>query len=214
MALEIVDIWNQAFRAAGLPLRANEAFEGSEQARTALELYGQCRDALLDAKQWTFSRKVLALALLKGPPPANGYNFAQPWSNIYPQPGFLYEYSYPDDCLTLRAIIQQPGGMPDLDPLPAIWRIDNDPTPVVSGNPLAASGPAQKVILCNITDAIAVYTARITDPALWSDAGFVEALVETLGKKFAVAFGQSPQQVAMTAAEAAKAEAVGVEDRG
>jgi hypothetical protein len=189
MATDVEGIWNQAFRAAGLPLRVNEAFEGSDGARVALELYQQARDELLDLKDWSFNRHTAPLTLLKGPPPAGGYNFAQPWSNVYPAPGFLYEYAYPADAVDLRAIIPQPGPMPDLDPRPAVWRVDNDATPnVAPGPPPVASGPEAKVIYCNVTDAIAIYRSRVTNPAIF-DPGYTAALVALLGKRFAVAFG-------------------------
>lgn len=202
MANSIIDIWNQAFRAAGLPMRVNEAFEGSDAARVALELYSQVRDELLDAKDWSFNRRTEPLVLLKGPPPNGGYNFAQPWSNIYPAPGWLYEYDYPNDAVDLRAIIPMPvGPMPDLDPLPAEWRVDNDPVPIVSGNPPVASGPEAKVIYCNVTNAMAVYRSRVTDPTIF-DPGFVSAVVATLGKRFAVAFGAAVDKQREDAAEA------------
>lgn len=210
---DITDIMNQALRAGGIPKRINDFYEGSEAAKVALELFGQCRDELIDGHDWAFTRRVVPLTLLKGPPPANGYNFAQPWSNIYPQPGFLYEYVYPADCIDLRAIIAPPGPMPDLDPVPANWRIDNDPTPVVSGDPPVATGPQAKVILANTTDAIAVYRGQVTDPTLW-EPSFVEALVASLGKKFAVAFGASADSVKMGEAEAAVAAQSGASERG
>jgi hypothetical protein len=188
VATDVEGIWNQAFRAAGLPLRVNEAFEGSDGSRVALELYQQCRDELLDLKDWSFNRETAPLVLLKGPPPAGGYNFANPWSNLYPAPGFLYEYSYPSNAVDLRAVIPQPGPMPDLDPRPAVWRVDNDPMPNVSGNPPVAVGPEAKVIYCNVTNALAVYRSRVTNPAIF-DPGFTAALVALLGKRFAVAFG-------------------------
>lgn len=191
---DLVDILNQGLRAGGIPKRINDYYEGSEQAKTALELYGQARDELLRDQDWSFSRRVIALTLLKGPPPAGGFNVVTMWSNIYPYPGFLYEYSYPSDALDIRAIIAPPGLMPDLDPLPGNFRVDNDPTPVVSGEPPVASGPAAKVILANVTSALAVYRAQVTDPTQW-EPGFVSALVASLGKKFAVAFGASqPEQ--------------------
>lgn len=186
MANSVEDIWNMAFRAAGLPIRVNEAFEGSDGARVALELYPQARDSLLDLTDWSFNRHTAALTLLKGPPPAGGYNYANPWSNLYPAPDFLYEYAYPLDMVDLRSIIQQPGPMPDLDPRPAVWRVDNDATPnIVDG---VAVGPEAKVIYCNTTNAIAIYRSRVTDPKLF-DPGYTDALVALLGKRFAVAFG-------------------------
>lgn len=213
MATEAADIINQGFRAGGVPLRIGELYEGSEAAKTALEVYGQARDELLRIKDWSFSRRVVSLALLKGPPPAGGYNPLQPWSTIYPEPGFLYEYSYPGDCIDLRAIVAPPGPMPDLDPLPALWRVDNDPTPIVSGSPPAASGPPAKVILCNMTDALAVYRAQITDPTTW-EPGFISALVALLGEKFAVAFGASAGQAKEDGAEAVAKTQINAEVRG
>lgn len=201
MATSVEDIWNQAFRAAGLPLRVNEAFEGSDGARVALELYQQARDELLDLKDWSFNRHTAPLTLLKGPPPDGGYSFAQPWSNIYPAPGWLYEYAYPADMVDLRAIIAPPGPMPDLDPLPALWRVDNDATPNVIGDPPAAVGPEAKVIYCNVTSALAVYRSRVTNPTIF-DPGFTAALVALLGKRFAVAFGAGVDVQREDAAEA------------
>lgn len=188
MASTVEQLVNQGLMAAGLTRRVANIFDGSEEAKVALEEYGQARDELLDLKDWSFSRQVAALTLLKGPPPNGGYSPSQPWSNLYPYPGFLYEYAYPSDCLDLRAIMPYPGPMPDLDPVPQLWRVDNDLLPsIVDG---VATGPAQKVIYANATDAIAVYRARVVNPSQF-DTGFVSALVASLGKKFAVAFGEN-----------------------
>lgn len=199
MADSVETICNEAFRAGGVPLRIESIYEGSDGARVALELYAQARDELLDAKDWSFNRETAPLTLLKGPPPAGGYNFARPWSNVYPAPGWLYEYDYPDRCVDLRAIIPPPSGMPDLDPVPVIWRVDNDPAPnLVDGTP---TGPEAKVIYCNVTDAIAIFRSRVTDPTLY-DPGYTAALVALLGKRFAVAFGASVDVAREDAAEA------------
>jgi hypothetical protein len=199
--IDAVDICNQGLRAGGVPLRMNDFYEGSEVAHTALEIFGQARDELIRLTDWSFSRGLAALTLLKGPPPAGGYNPAQPWSTLYPRPGFLFEYVYPGDCLDLRAIIEPPGFMPDSDPLPAGWRVDDDLAPVVSGNPPTASGPPAKVILCNVAGAIAVYRRQVTNPALW-EPGFIASLVASLGKKFQVAFPTAPEGAKEAAAEA------------
>lgn len=206
MADSIEEIVNQSLRAAGLPFRINDIMEGSDASRVALELYGQARDSLLDAEDWSFNRHTMPLNLLKGPPPNGGYSLAQPWSNIYPAPGWLYEYEYPDTypnaMIDLRAIIFPPiGNMPDLDPLPALWRVDNDSTPNVSGSPPVASGPPAKVIYTNVTNALAVYRSRVTDPSLF-DPGFIDALVATLGKRFASAFAYEVNQQREMAGEA------------
>lgn len=202
MASDITGIINQGLRAGGVPMRVEDYFEGSDAAKVALEILSQARDELLRIKDWSFSRRILSLTLLKGPPPDGGYNVTQQWSNVYPAPGWLYEFSYPGDCLDLRAIISPPFGvMPDLDPVPATFRIDNDLTPVVSGAPPTAAGPPAKVIYCNVTNAIGVYRAQIIDPGEW-EPGFTAALVASLGKKFAVAFGANPDSEKTKGAEA------------
>jgi hypothetical protein len=203
MVDSVEDIVNQAARAAGVPLRVEEIYEGSDLSKVALELYGQCRDSLLDAEDWSFSRHTAPLTLLKGPPPDGGYNLTQPWSNIYPAPEWLFEFAYPQDMIDLRAIMPPPIGiMPDLDPVPVKWRVDNDSTPNVSGNPPVASGPPDKVIYTNVGPAaLAVYRSRVTSPALF-DPGFVDALVALLGKRFASSFGYEANQQREMAGEA------------
>lgn len=211
MTIAIEDVINQGLRAGGVPLRINDVFEGSEAAKIALEIFQQSRDELITADEWSFSRRTVSLTLLKGPPPPGGYTPATPWSTIYPIPPFLFEYGYPSDCLDLRAIVPQPGMMPDLDPVPAVFRVDDDPVPNVSGN--TASGPPQKVILCNLPGAIGVYRAQITDPSSW-DPGFTAALVASLGRKFAKALGTDPQANQQNTAEAMSTAAAATQVRG
>ncbi len=213
--VDIADIWNQALRAGGVQKRIGEPYDGSEAAKIGLELYIQARDELIGAHDWAFSRRAnVPLTLLKGPPPNGGYNPIQPWSAVYPAPGFLFEYSYPADCVDLRAIIAPPvGAMPDGDPLPELWRLDNDPTPTVSGNPPVAAGPPQKVILCNVVNAMAVYRAQVTDPNSW-ETGFTAALVASLGKKFAKAFGTDPNATKEDTIEAVSLAHSGAMERG
>ncbi len=211
MTLAVEDICNIALDEIGYPKHIGDIYEGSPAARVALEFYGQTRDELLRARDWSFSRKVAALTLLKGPPPDGGYNLTQPWSIYYPIPGFLYEYTYPSDCVDLRAIISPPGVMPDLDPVPALWRIDYDATPVISGS--SAIGPAAKVILCNQTFAMAVYRARVTNPALW-EPGFMAALIAALAKKFAKALRSDAAIIKDQEGNAAVVESVAASVRG
>ena len=186
MAYSVEELINQSLRAAGLPLRVNDLYDGSDASKVGLELYNQARDELIDLRDWSFTSRTEALTLLKGPPPPGGYTPLAPWSTLYPIPGFLYEYAYPGDMLDLRGVIPPPGPMPDTDPVPAAWKVANDATPNVSGG--VASGPPARVIYCNVANALAVYRAKVTNPQLF-DTGFTASLVASLGKKFAVAFG-------------------------
>ncbi len=213
MATSVEDIVNQGFRDAGLPLRINDIFEGSEAAKVALELFVQCRDEIQRLADWSFNRRFTALQLLKGPPPVGGYNPLQPWSPIYPSPGYLFEYAYPADCLDLRNIQQYPGLMPDLDPVPQLWLVQNDATPIVTGDPPTAVGPPAKVILCNVNNALAAYRASVTNPDLW-DSGYVAALVASFGAKFSVAWGSAVDEQRQQKTEAEITRQVGADVRG
>lgn len=176
MADTVEQIVNQCLILCGRTKRIADIYEGGDAA-VAIELYGQARDELQRTHDWDFTRRIVALTLLKGPPPAGGYNPLTPWDSTYPPPGYLYEYAYPANCMALLAIIAPPGPMPDLDPLPANWRIDND----------HFLNPNQKVVLCNITNAMAVYRGLVNDPALFTTS-FTQALVARLVDRFSKAF--------------------------
>ena len=188
MTLAIEDVLNQALRDAGAPARINDIYEGTEAAKTALEIYTQARDELIcdPIHDWSFPRRTLALTILKGPPPGGGFNPVQNWNTLYPPPGFLFEYAYPADCLDLRAVVEPPQLMPDLDPIPQLFRVDNDLLPNIGTG--VAVGPPAKVILCNVNQAIGVYVGQVTDPNEWEPL-FLSTLVASIGKKFARAFG-------------------------
>lgn len=192
------DIVNFALRKVGITWDVGHLYDGSAEAQTALAVYAQTRDALLREKWWPFARRGnVALTLLKGPPPAGGYNPLQPWAPTYPPPGYLYEYLYPSDCIKIGAIIPAGGPMFDLDPKPAVFRIDNDNSLVTRAG--TATTP-QKVILTNVPSAMAVYIGQVTDPILW-EPGFTMALIDKLATILAVAL---PHSVELAKAEEAE----------
>ena len=176
MAADVEGLVNQALIELGVTRRVADIYEGSKLSIAALEIYGQTRDLLFRQKDWPFARRTVALTLLKGPPPAGGYNPGQPWSSAYPPAGWLYEYKYPADCIKLGAVIPPPGAMFDLDPVAAQPRVDNDATLV----------PPAKVILSNLAGALAVYTGQITDMTTF-EPGFTQALVAGLKNGLALA---------------------------
>lgn len=174
----VEDLVNMVLVELGYQHRVNDIFEGSKASRVALEIYAQTRDELIDSDDWPFARRTVAMALLKGPPPAGGYNPATPWTTAYPKPGWLYEYLYPADCLEFNAVIAPPQAMFDLDPQPAVWRVDND----------NAYAPAKKVLLSNVKNAMGVYTAQVVDIDTW-EPGFISVLIKKLKAKMAMSLG-------------------------
>jgi hypothetical protein len=171
MAVDIEGIVNQALVEIGYPERIASIHEGSKASVAALEIYGQTRDELIRSQHWPFSVRRLPLgAPIKGPPPPGGYTAVDSWNQTFPPPGWLYEYAYPADVLEITAIVPSPQFWPIRDPKPAVFNI--------------ANGDLAKVVLCNITPAIAVCRARVIDPGSWEPL-FIKTLTEALGKKLA-----------------------------
>jgi hypothetical protein len=179
VVFSVEDIVNMGLRQIGYAQTIADLYEGSTQARAALDIFTQTRDETLRAQDWSFARRTVALAVLKGPPPPGGYNPSQPWTDAYPRPGWLYEYTYPADCLRFRAVVPQPGVMFDMMPQAAVWQEENDNSLTV---------PA-RVILTNLRGALGVYTAQITDTTTWEPL-FITTLADGLAKKLAIALRQ------------------------
>jgi hypothetical protein len=163
-------IVNQALARIGVDNRIGDILEGTETAQVALDLYGQARDALLREAAPGFSERSVALTLLKSAPDG-GYFPPLSWSNVYPPPPWRYEYEYPADCIAIRAIKYPPQFLTNIDPQPSVFRVINDngySTPV-------------KAIVCNVPNAVLVYTAQIVDMTTWEPL-FVDALVAKLAE--------------------------------
>jgi hypothetical protein len=161
----IEDICNQALRRIGYAPPIGQIYEGSRASRVAVEIYGQTRDAVLKMQDWPFARRYTALT-------ANGQQAPQPW---------LYEYSWPSDCLKVRYVAGPIGTFPVLDPRPQQFTDYND----------QRLTPAVKAILSNVSPAVLYYTGQITDISTWEPSA-VEALVEELARRFSVSLNGSP----------------------
>ncbi len=154
--------------------RVGNLFDGSEAASTALDIYGQTRDSMQRDNDYGFCERNLTLTLLKqatagGYFPPNGWN-----GTTNPPPPWFFEYAYPDDCLKIRSIKPVPLFVQNFDPRPIVFTIEND----------RYYTPPRRVILCDVEDAMAVYTGRVTDPTSW-DVSFAEAFCDALGRRLA-----------------------------
>lgn len=170
------DVVNDALVRIGYKMRIGSLYEGSVASKVALDIYSQTRDELLRASDWGFAERDTALSLLLTAPPG-GYVPPQVWApGGFPILPWRYEYAYPADALKVRSIRRSAIFLPDYDPKPNVWRIANDTIASVE----------QRVILCNVASAIAVYTAQITNPLEW-EPDFAEALSASLGRRLAPA---------------------------
>lgn len=204
----VADIINQSLDAAGIDFSIGDPEEGTVPAQKALRAYGQCRDQLLRGANWDFARKTAPLVMLAdatGQTPNVGSLVPVPW---------IYEYAYPNDCMKIRFIpwnplqtapvpysnIQIPnvpltsggGQAPYIGQRirPARFTVAADPNyPAQPGmdyiNTQGISPQGSTVILTNVLNAQAVYTARIIYPSIW-DTLFRAALVSYLASELAI----------------------------
>ncbi len=178
------DAVNAALIRIGYRRQISDLYDGSDAAQLALSQYGQVRDALMRDGDWGFAQRNVPLVLLKQAP-AN-MTYLVPWTNAFPPLPWKFEYEYPADMLRLRAVKPTPIFIPSYDPQPNVWAIDND----------NSFNPPQRVILCNVENAICVYSGRVTDPTTWP-SDFTEALIDALGESLGPALsGMETTQLA------------------
>ena len=168
------DCVNIALRKIGYKLRVGSLFEGSLAAKNALDLYAQTRDQLLRQNDWGFAERNLAMILQKFAP-VGGYIPPVTWNpNTNPPIPWRFQYARPPDCLKIRSVKPTPLFVPNNDPQPHVFGEANDTT---------LTPPAQ-VILCNVANALLVYTGQITDLTAW-EADTVETFIDALAERLA-----------------------------
>lgn len=168
------DLINLALVRIGWKGRIGSIYEGSVASKKALDCYSQTRDELLRSFDWGFAERNIDMTLLKSAP-IGGYIPPSVWNPATnPPPPWLFEYQYMPDCLKVRSVKQQPLFIFDFDPQPYVFAVEND----------NGYSPPQKVILCNVPNAICTYTGQITTPTDW-EPDFVEEFAAALGRRLA-----------------------------
>lgn len=171
--MTIEAVCNQAFDLIGYKRHIGSIWEGSLQARIALNHWAQTRDFFLHTLKPLWARKDQILVLVKSAPNiVNGTaNYTGPWNDTFPELPWLYEYRYPDDCVIPLQIKNTPLFLPEWRPRFESFRFNFD------------ADEAAHTVLTNAPDAILTYIARILEPENWHE-DFVEIIVEALAKKF------------------------------
>ena len=163
------DIVNAALSRVGIQDRVGNLYEGSKQAKNALDIFGQTRDQLLRMGEWPFAQRDAPGNLLKSAP-VGGYVPPNTWNSSFPPLPWLYEYEYFSDCINVRAVKPAPIFVPNFSPQPHLFAIAND--------------GADRVILSNVANAVVTYVGQVTDP-LQMPPDFLEAFVAALARRFA-----------------------------
>lgn len=158
-------------------------------ATTASQLYQIQADAVFRAAHWNSARLQAAGTLLRAQQgtPENPAGTTLP---IPPTP-WLYEYSYPPDCLAVRFVIPKPVPQaatttPLMTNIGFIQRpLAQTGVPFVPAIDTDSNGNQIKVILTNARNMDVVYTARIANVDLW-DASLQNAVIGTLAAWFCI----------------------------
>lgn len=177
------DLANTSLARIGYADRVGNLYEGSKAAKQILDIYGQTRDELLRSFDWGFAERNINMVLLKFAP-AGGYFPPTVWNPATdPPPPWSFSYQYPSDCLKVRAIKGVSAFVQNFDPQPFVFSVEND----------ATFSPPQRVILCNVANAMLCYTGQITDPQTW-DEGYDEEFSIALAKRLAPVLGAPEAQ--------------------
>ncbi len=180
-------IVNSALEQIASQDRVTSLTEGSTAANAAQVVYTPTVDLMLRELDPDFARFTAALVVAAGTPPS-------PW---------LYQYTYPANCLRLRQV--RPTTYDALNPQP------------VRANVAVAtvSSVLTKVIFTNQASARAVYTTSDVTEAQW-DAVFADAVIRRLANPLAMAIAGRPdfaREILETSSRVA-ATAENVDDSG
>lgn len=172
-----VTLCNLALDAMGSRSSISSLQEPSAEARALSRHYAAALDTMLTAAHWNFARTQVTLTLLNDASLSPPQPVPAPW---------LYEYQYPADCVQLRYLMPTwsnfPASVPGASNFP--WLI-GPPVRFIVSNDRDSGGNDIAVILSNQSQAVGVYTKRITNPSLFS-ADFVQAFAHYLGWKISI----------------------------
>lgn len=183
MTASVTSICNRALSEMGKSILITSLDDPGVAAAQCKLHYDSLRQQLLRMAPWGFARKTVTLTLL-------GQLTDTPPASPYP---YLEKYLYPPDCLKFRYILAPP--FPPADPSVApdvsvqnVWYFPwcaprRDWRFVVEMDD--TTSPARRVLLSNVTQALGVYTADVTDPTLF-DPLFQDALVGMLAAKLVI----------------------------
>lgn len=183
------DLSNQALGAIGAKATIASMNENSPEAKACLREFASARDELLRKAHWDFARKAVNGTVLKSAPgtPGNVNPATAVWDpTTQPPLPWLFEYTYPSDCIQVRRIISQlnqsTGPAVPIFPntryaYPDLGQID-----VIKFIKAYDTSIAAPVILTNQYQAIIEYTFKQTDSDKW-DPSFQEAFVIALATR-------------------------------
>ncbi len=202
------DIGNQALDAIMWPITLGDIEDGSDEGRIIVRAYRNCLMQLLRAAHWNFARKTAPLTLL-----ADASGNTAGVGTVVPNPWFIYEYAYPEDCAKVRFLPWNLANQASLVPAgniqipqtplltgigqvalgqrirPAKFSVETDFNYPVPGGSISwevqGISPQGRTVICtNVRFATCVYTAIMLYPSVW-DPLFRAAFVAYLASEIA-----------------------------
>lgn len=185
----VVTLSNRALLSVGARAQISDLNEGSVEANAIRVLFIPTFESLARAARWGCLRKQATLSLIGAamgtPENPDGVTLPLP-----PVP-WLYQYAYPSDCLAVRYIVPS---LPNASPTGVIplttasvsaatWLPGGGQIPFTPAYTTDADGNPIESVLCNATQAQAVYTVNQPNPIIWDslfEAAFVGALAAYL----------------------------------
>lgn len=204
MAQSALSICNRALLQMGSRVQISSVnpSDGSAAGDACTTLYAPTFENLARAAYWNCFRKQATLTLLKAAPgtPENVSGTVLPW----PPSPWLYSYQYPPDCLMERFLVPPPNYLTQGSPEPLFtnngWANPSYPSAAIQfavAYDEDATGNPNRVILTNLSQAIAVYTVNQQNPAQW-DSQFQQAMVSSLAVWLVPALSGSAQMMQMS----------------
>lgn len=182
-----LDICNRALLSVGARVQISsvDPSDGSVEGNACSVLFTPTFEALARSAQWNCLNRQASLSLLAA---AQGTP-ENPDGTTYPLPAvpWNYTYAYPADCINLQYIIPTSSST-SIDSIPQTTLSNASGVILPTGGqiPYTVStdvdrfGNTVTVVQTNLSQAIGVYTANISNPALW-DTLFQAAMVASLG---------------------------------
>ena len=157
----VVQVCNLALGRIGIDLFIEDIEDRNARAIACKQYFEGVRQSVLSDFPWNFATKVVQLAAVD-----------------VDVPGWGAAYRYPADCLTLRHVTPASGGR--FQPPPLFGQAEAERATMIQGEVrfrvvMDPVTPEARVILSDLDDAWAWYTADVPSPALWPQL-FVEAL--------------------------------------
>lgn len=191
----VIEIYNRALSSVAARSTVASLTEQSAEAKQCNTFYASVRDQALRAANWNFARKMATLSLLKSAPGTIENPDASPldvWSNAYPQPPWLYEYSYPSDAARVQFVQPQTNlqGAVTVPLFPVNLGnaysgvVNQDASRFMIGTDQDANNNSLTVIFTNVRQALCVYTQRMEQTSVW-DSDFTEVVVCGLAGRLA-----------------------------